>query len=259
VQSENENLKKKSKKKDVGDDEKNDEPIEFNDQKGILAGLDYPELQVVPRASERLAFEAQDEKIRIISPYWPVQMSAITLIAAGFMSRGKYKNDSSDSAKNASQKNENAFASQLSILTGGLWLGTSYYMNHYLSYGEALQEIKKINGKDKKSTLLRERLAEEALERPARITYLINTLSVWSTLFSSIYTATHTTQVSPSYVGIAAAMAFMPWLIDSRIIRNWEKHQEYKRKIYAPLTMGTWDYDQTIHEWRPLLTLNWVF
>jgi hypothetical protein len=256
----NDSAKKKTKKKDnVAEEEKSDEPIEFNDQKGILAGLDYPELQVVPRASERIAFEAQEEKTRLISPYWPVQMSAVSLFIAGFMSKGKYKDDSTDTSKNASRQAENAFSSQLAMLTGGLWLGTTYYMTHYLSYGEALQEIRKINGKDKKNTLLRERLAEEAIERPARITYLINTLSVWSTLFSSLYLANNTTQVSPSYAGIAAAMAFMPWLIDNRITRNWEKHQEYKRKIYAPLTMGTWQYDLPTKEWRPLLTLNWVF
>lgn len=258
--AQNDNTKRKLKKKDNGaEEEKSDEPIEFNDQKGILAGLDYPELQVVPRASERIAFEAQEEKTRLISPYWPVQMSAVSLFIAGFMSKGKYKDDSADASKNASRQAENAFSSQLAMLTGGLWMGTTYYMTHYLSYGEALQEIRKINGKDKKNTLLRERLAEEAIERPARITYLINTLSVWSTLFSSLYLANNTTQVSPSYAGIAAAMAFMPWLIDNRITRNWEKHQEYKRKIYAPLTMGTWQYDLPTKEWRPLLTLNWVF
>jgi hypothetical protein len=256
VQSDADKARKKTKK---SDEDKSDEPIEFNDQKGILAGLDYPELQVVPRASERLAFEAQEEKSRLISPYWPVQMSAIALVIASITSRGKYKDDSPDAGKNASQKSENAFATQLGILTGGLWIGTSYYLSHYLSYGEALQEIKKINGKDKKSNLLRERLAEEALERPARLTYLVNTLSVWTTLFTSMYIASHTTQISPSYAGLAAAMAFMPWFMDNRITRNWEKHQEYKRKIYAPLTMGNLEYDQPSREWRPQLTLNWTF
>lgn len=251
--------KKKLKKKESVDDEKIDEPIEYNDQKGILAGLDYPELQVVPRASERLAFESQEEKSRIISPYWPIQMSAITLVVASFMSKGKYKNDSVDEGKNESRKRENTLSTQLALLTGGIWLGSTYYLSHHMSYTESLHEIKKNNGKDKKSSLLRERLAEEALERPARVTYLVNTLSVWSTLLCSLYMAGNTTQVSPSYAGLATAMAFMPWLVDNRITRNWEKHQEYKRKIYAPLTMGTWDYDLTTKEWRPQLTFNWTF
>jgi hypothetical protein len=259
VLNNNSESKKKSKKKENTEDDKIDEPFEYNDQKGILAGLDYPELQVVPRASERLAFESQDEKSRIVSPYWPIQVSAITLIAASFMSKGKYKDNSTDEGKNESRKKENTFSTQLALLTGGLWLGSTYYLSHYMSYSESLQDIKKINGKDKKSALLRERLAEEAIERPARVTYLVNTLSVWTTLFCSMYIAGNTTQLSPSYAGLATALAFMPWLIDNRITRNWEKHQEYKRKIYAPLTMGNFDYDFTTKEWRPQLTFNWTF
>lgn len=243
------------KRENAGDEIVDTEIVSIDDQKGILAGLDYPELQVVPRASERLTMESQEEKGRIISPYWPVQLSALSLIYAGIYSSGKYKvDDPSDS-----QKKENQMATQMAMLTGGLWLGSTFYLTNVLSYTSELQNIKKITGKDKKSQLLRERLSEEALERPARIAYMINTMSVLSSLVCSLYVATQSSQANPGYSNFSIALAFLPWIIDNRITMNWEKHLEYKRKIYAPLSMGTMQYNDSSKKWEPRLTFNWVF
>ena len=111
----------------------------FADEKGFLAGLDYPELQVVPRASERLQMEAQDEKASFMSNYWPVQLSSLGLVLAGFMSSGKYLEES----PTLNQKQENQIATQMGILIGGVWVGTTYYLDHSLSYSKAMPEIKK--------------------------------------------------------------------------------------------------------------------
>lgn len=227
----------------------------FDDEKGFLAGLDYPELQVVPRASERLQMEAQEERSSFMSNYWPVQISAIALVLAGTTASGQYKQgDPSDS-----QKKENQFASQMGVLVGGVWLGTTYYLSHYLSYGKALPEIKKVAGKDKKSLLLRERLAEEALERPAKIAAMVNNLSVWSTLTLALYINSHSRQSLPSYAGLALGLSFLPWLIDNRIIANWQKHQEYKRKIYAPITRLDFTFDPSTLRPMPVLGFQWTF
>jgi hypothetical protein len=227
----------------------------FADEKGFLAGLDYPELQVVPRASERLTMEAQEERSAFMSHYWPVQISALALIMAGSTSSGNYREDSPTD----SQKKENAFSSQMGLLIGGMWFGATYYLSHSLSYSKALPEIRKVTGKDKKSQLLRERLSEEALERPAKVARMINNMSVWSTLALAMYIDAHSKQSLPSYTGLAIGLSFLPWLIDNRIIENWDKHQEYKRKIYAPITKVDFVIDPKSGQATPLLGLQWRF
>lgn len=227
----------------------------FDDEKGFLAGLDYPELQVVPKASERLQLEADEEKSSAVGNYWPVQISAIALMLAGTTSAGKYKED----APTDSQKKENQFASQMGLLMGGIWLGATYYLDHSLSYRRSLPDIRKINGKDKKSLLLKERLSEEALERPAKTAMMINTMSVWSTFVLAVYINEHSKQTLPSYAGLAMGLSFLPWLIDNRVIENWQKHQEYKRKIYAPVTMINFSVDPSTQTLTPLLGMQWRF
>lgn len=227
----------------------------FDDEKGLLAGLDYPELQVVPRASERLQMESQAERNSLISGYWPVQISSIALIMAGSMSSGKYKQEDPTER----QKKENQFASQMGVLVGAMWLGGTYYLNHSLSYGKALSEIKKINGKDKKSSLLKERLSEEALERTAKVAGMIDTLSIWSNFFLALYINEHSKQGTPSYTGLAIGLSFLPMLIDNRMIENWNKHQEYKRKIYAPITRLDFMLDAQSQRLTPLLGMRWQF
>lgn len=227
----------------------------FEDEKGFLAGLDYPELQVVPRASERLQMESQEERSSFISSYWPVQVSSIALIMAGSMSSGKFKQeDPTDS-----QKKENQFASQMGTIVGLMWLGGTYYLNHSLSYSKAIPDIKKVTGKDKKSLLMKERLSEEALERPAKIASMINNFSVWTNFLLALYINEHSKQGMPSYTGLAIGLSFLPMLIDNRIVENWEKHLEYKRKIYAPITRVDFVVDPNSRQLTPLLGMQWRF
>lgn len=227
----------------------------FDDEKGFLAGLDYPELQVVPRASERLQMEAQDEKNSLIGSYWPIQLSAIALMMAGVNASGKYKDDNPSS----SEKSENLFASQMGVLVGAVWIGGTYYLNHTLSYSRALPDIKKISGKDKKSQLLRERLSEEALERPAKVAKTLTNLSIATNFILATYIATHSKQTRPSYAGIAIGLSFLPLLIENHIVENWEKHQEYKRKIYAPISRIEFNMDPHTQQLYPMLGMQWQF
>lgn len=227
----------------------------IEDEKSFLAGLDYPELQVVPKASERLLMEQQEGRNSLVGNYWPVQISALALMVAGSRAAGAYSEDNPTSA----QKKENQFASQMGILFGGMWLGATFYLDYSMSYGKALNDIKKINGKDKKSLLLKERLSEEALERPAKVARMINNFSVWSTFALAIYINSHSKQDLPNYAAVAMGLSFLPWLIENRLVENWDKHQEYKRKIYAPLTQFNLMLDPQTGRATPLLGMQWQF
>lgn len=230
-------------------------PNLFEDDKSFLAGLDYPELQVVPRASERLAMEVQEDRSSFIGNYWAVQVSAVALIAAGSNAAGKYR----DEDTSAAQKKENEFSAQLGTLVGAMWLGASVYLDYSSSYSKALNEIRKINGKDKKSLLLKERMAEESLERSAKIAQSVTNFSVWTSFAIGAYIAGHSRQELPSYAALAMGLSFLPWLVDNRLVDNWDKHLEYKRKIYAPITKIDLMIDPKTGQATPLLGLQWRF
>jgi hypothetical protein len=74
-----------------------------------------------------------------------------------------------------------------------------------------------------------------------------------------MYIDAHSKQSLPSYTGLAIGLSFLPWLIDNRIIENWDKHQEYKRKIYAPITKVDFVIDPKSGQATPLLGLQWRF
>jgi hypothetical protein len=176
-------------------------------------------------------------------------------MVAGFSSSGKYKETNPSDA----DKRENKFSSQMGVLVGGLLFGGTLYLDRSMIYGHALQEVKKNTGKDKKSTLLRERLAEEALERPAKIANMISNISVWSTLILAAYIEAHSEQGLQNYAGLAMGLSMLPWMIENRMVRNWEKHQEYKRKIYAPITTLDLTIDPHTKQPLPLLGMRWQF
>lgn len=228
----------------------------FQDEKNFLAGLDYPELQVVPRASERLNLELQMEKTSVVSNYWPVQVAGVGLILAGVTSSGQYK----ETNPTDFQKKEQQFSTQLSLITGALWIGATYLLDHPTAYSMSQGDIKKITGKDKKSLLLKERLSEEALERPAKMARILNNMVVWSSLALSLYVNEHSSQTGLiNYAALAAGLSFFPWLFENRYISNWEKHQEYKRKIYAPITRLDFTIDPQTQKIAPLIGMQWEF
>src|SRR5207253_1315087 len=67
-------------------------PRESKDE-DILKGLDYPELQVVPRATDRMVMETQNEREYGWVAFWPYQVSSIATLMAGNRLRGNYKDD----------------------------------------------------------------------------------------------------------------------------------------------------------------------
>lgn len=243
------------KKEENSDFEKKEQSWDASDEKSLLKSIDYPELQVVPRASERLQMEVQNERDSIVGPYWPVQLSSVFLMVSATMSTGKYKQETPTDA----QKAQNQLASQTGTLLGALWIGSTIYLEKTSAYSKGMNEVRKYNGKDKKTSLLRERVAEEALERPAKLAKTVNRLAAWTNLISAIYIAGNTAPSTPDYSGMAIGLAFMPFIFDNRFEESWEKHQEYKRKIYAPLATIDFTQDPNSKKLNPLMALRWEF
>lgn len=223
----------------------------------ILKSLDYPELQVVPKASERLEIEAKAEASNWWYAHWPFQLSALSTIGAGVYSSGQKKEgltaDQEDKAKNASMA---------AIALGSAWLLETLYVGYMRPYKTGLRDIKKYSkgkGKGKRKLLLKERLAEEALEKPARLLNISKYFSVITNLAVSIYLATYLNDRGKTAAGLAAYVSFAPLVFKDRYVENYDKHIEYKKKIYAPVSYIQMRMDTAKNELYPQYSLAWTF
>lgn len=207
-------------------------PLDFD----FLQALDYPELQVVPRASDRLAMEAQYERESGWGNYFPFQFSAGVTLLSGVMLEGRYKEDFKDL-----DKADMDLATKSSVGIGLVWLGLTYYLYQQQPYGSDLGKIKAIKtkdkdkDKDKRSDLMRERLAEETMERASRTMKIATWASVLTNLAVNGVVFARTNRNNSLVPAAGMVAAFLPLIFQSRYIENYEKHLEYKRKIFAPV------------------------
>ena len=245
--------------------EKKESPKEPVDLKSLqepsfLSTLDYPELQVVPRASDRLALEASTEKDSGWSLLWPMETSAAFTIFSGIMFKGKVPNqeNESDDAYDK-RRRESDFAATAAVGVGAMWMGFSVYVLSTEPYNTELNRIRKIKPDSKKNELLRERLAEEALQRPAE---LIKTLT-WTSVLTNALVSLNLFDKGPSSMNIYPLLsftaAFIPAIFPSKYYTNYEKHLEYKRKIYAPVVNTYLEKSQQTQEYQPKVLLTWNF
>lgn len=230
-------------------------PEKENKDEDILKGLDYPELQVVPRASDRLSMEAQNERRYGWASFWPYQASSIATLLAGNRLRGNYKDDNlTDRQKKDS---DNIAMSAMAIGVGGL--GLSVFLISRDMYGEPHRRIKAMKVSDRRSELMRERMAEEALEEPAKLIDTLTTVSVTLNLISNIAVAAQANDDVRSYALIGTVASFLPRMFSNRYVDNWNKQLEYKRKIYTPLIGFDWQYQPESRDFMPQLSASWSF
>lgn len=240
---------KKAKEKEAADESSRKSEISE-----ILDSMGYPELQVVPRASERLAIEAKDEGSGAVFTHWPVELAGIATAAVGLMNKGNKRSDLT--AKQASDANTIA---NISTLMGVGWAVGAGIIGVQRPYRTGLNQINKYSGKDERSTLLRERLAEEALEKPARTMHFVENAAMTSLAICNIASAWHANESGKITAGVGLLLTFIPYFFEDRSIDVYEKHIEYKKKIYTPLKSAYFSYDDKNKELVPMTGLAWEF
>ncbi len=213
--------------------------------------LDYPELQVAPRASERLAQMAQLEEEQKFINQWPMLVSGAMTLMAGVQNQGKYK----DTNPSDSQKRDSDMAYNTALGVGSAWVIIGSYLSFKKPISSDLGDIKKISSKDRRGDLSKERAAEELLERTARTQSTLSNLAVWTNLGASIYVTSKADENNRVYGILAATASLLPWVFPSMYEFNYNKHLEYKRKIYAPLVWMNFDP----HQAGPQVNLSWSF
>ncbi len=190
--------------------------------------FDYPELQVTPRASERLETEAKREGGRRWTTHLPVQTSALTTLTAGFLQLS-----SPDPSKDPSGRTGWA-----GIAVGGAWLAVTGYLSaSYRPYSSSLVDVNEMTRKSPREILARERAAEEAIQKAARLGNRLRWLSFLTHAGTSAYLLANAQSGSISFVADIASLGFS---IAPMIFRyHWQdvarEQADYKKRIYGPV------------------------
>lgn len=243
----------------AADEDKDKDPDEDkNDVSEILSSMGYPELQVVPRASERLKMEAKAESGSWFVTHWPIQLSGLATLYVGQTSESRFRDDLS--AKNESDAKTIA---TITKAVGAAWLIGGIAIGAQRPYNSGQRAVNKYQGKDDRSQLLRERLAEEALERPARTMKVLQTVSVITQVAVNGLSAAYVDDQGKMIAGVSAILSFLPLMFRDHNITVYEKHIEYKKKIYAPLKSAQvstgFHYDPYTKSAVPTTNLTWTF
>lgn len=219
----------------------------------IFKSLDYPELQVVPRASERLQAEAQYEGQRGYLVHWPIVLPSLATLYLGLTASGDY-----ESGATSDEKDDADLYSTTATMIGGFWVAATGFLTWSKPYRAGHNQVRKYKEGDKRSELYRERTAEEALESQAETMRTLVRLSIISN-FLAVAAVASSHDVSDGEVAIAGLLAFTPLIFEHRHISTWDKQLEYKRKIYSPIASLGMKYDATTKNYNPQAILAWAF
>lgn len=217
--------------------------------------ITYPELQVTPRASERIGMEAKNEKSSRLSQHLPVQISSLMTLVAGLYSQSNKPDEDKVAPDDAK------WARNTAIGIGAAWLIGTYYMSdNYTPYTKAQIAIQALPSKTPQETLTRERIAEENIGAAAKVGDRIMWASAFTNFAASAYLASKSGKEASVLAGISGLLAFSPLVFRY----NWQTvnqyHQEYKKKIYGPIAMpGLFESHSTHAQNEYVPGINWLF
>lgn len=219
-------------------------------EENLFSHIDYPELQVTPRATERLAQLAALEESGGLALHWTLLTSGGMTLLSGLKHYQTYRPSSSSDTDKANSD----LAANAGILVGAGWMTWGGYLNYKRWAGTRVAEIKRIQAKDKRAELNRERLAEEFLEHTSRTMTTVDDLAMYTNLAANFFITCHATDSNRVYSILAMTTSMLPMLFPNIYNLSFEKHLEYKRKIYAPLATLTFT-----EKLDPMMALNWSF
>jgi hypothetical protein len=208
---------------------------------GIQSGawsqkLDYPELNVTPKASNRLAMETAWEQQYKIGNSWALMTAGLgTLFASASVG------DVIDQTKDP-----DGYAQTTGYLIGALSLGLGAYVaTSYRPFAKAKDKVGQIRASDTRGKLTRERIAEEELRRLHKIgLYSRITLSVLN-IFATTYIEDNLTDdplktqerdKASNVIRLAQVTALLPLLFSTRWEDVYNEQMKYKKRIYAPVS-----------------------
>lgn len=191
---------------------------------------DYPELSVVPRASERLRIEADRETNQRWTAHLPLAVAGATTLLGGVLAEGNKDGDKDDGV-----------GPKIAIGVGTGWLVTAIWLHtSYRPYSAGSREVKALPQGSMREQLIAERYAEERIAAAASLGKKIKWISFGTNFLASVASASDAKKDSAGMaVSIAGvATAFLPLLFNY----PWENIQDeqlnYKKKIFGPVTFS---------------------
>jgi len=192
------------------------------------AEYEYPELMVVPSASNRLKELAKREGRRGIMANWHRQMSAMTTLVAGALMMGDVD----------PIEDEDENSPKFGLIIGASWLGANWYLgNKKPIYARGYNRIKKMPTKTARQRLARERYAEEVLNDYGSFDKQLNWISMGTNFVANIFMLTSAIDDSKGklFSILGAIASITPMIFEGDWERNKRIHEEYKRKVYSPI------------------------
>lgn len=196
----------------------------------VAAEMDYPELQVVPRASERLKMEAEkDAGFKLVS--WPILIPAVATLGLGVMNT-----NATDPFRDPSR-----LGVYFPGVVGLAWIGVSVYLAAAWSpYRSGWATVKESSGGGRREQLTRERLAEEELASAARSSFIVSIAATVTLGGAAAVSGTMSAGPASGVLSIAVGvLALAPVLLSMRPTHVYNQHLEYKKKIYSPISSVT--------------------
>lgn len=190
--------------------------------------FEYPELLVTPRTSERLEREANAEARGRWTVNLPIQVSAALTFTTALIHSGTLD-------VNRDPNKRSALAGEV---VGGAWIVATVALSaFYRPYSSGWEEVGPMPARSKREQLSRERLAEEAIERPARLSRRLSILSAATNFAAAVYMANYSgkgTLGVPATI-VSAIAAFVPIVFPYHWQTVANDQREYKKRIYGPI------------------------
>ena len=187
---------------------------------------DYPELTVVPRASDRLKMEADRESDGKWTQFLPIQISGIATLAAGI----------------ANMDSASPGQSIYGMSVGAGWLVmTALLATSYHPYSRSFERVAAMPQGTMREQLSRERVAEEEIRAACRAGERIRWLSVLTNLSAAVLMLAKGPNsnfgINHAFAVGSAVLSFAPMFYRFRWNEVHEEQMEYKKKIYGPVSM----------------------
>lgn len=212
----------------VSEEEEDEE--DSDSLRSLFRSLDYPELQVVPRASHRLKMESAEEGSNWWYIHWPFYLSAISTYGLGSTSSQTLRDDLNE--KEIADSSSAALAAKA---IGASWLIGTMLLVSRKPYQKAYRKIRGYSGSGRTNELLRERISEEALEQAAYQMKVLSYVSLFTNLAAAGYMGSFLNDRGRVFAGVSGFLSFLPLIFDDWYVYNYKKQLQYKRNIFTPV------------------------
>lgn len=191
--------------------------------------LQYPELMVVPRATDLLAREVKHEKKKVFSRLKWVQFAALSNMAVSYRAMQR---------EGVDETPDDAVAGLAGMAISGSTLLISLGLDFlYTPYRSGQREISKIRTKGQRGYLEKQRYGEQVLQGAASMSRRMAWLSFLGTGGTALAMVGTTDDPTIKLLGgLSAVLSTIPLMINSHYEDQWCHYSKSKKRIYGPIS-----------------------